>query len=301
MHPVLLRIGSFSLSTYGVAMALGFLVAILLGMRLARRQGISVNALLDLFFWILVSSLVGARLLFVLLNLGQYLRICTAPAEPRTTWQAIYDCTRGLHLWEGGFTYFGGFIAALAVSLWYSRRHGLSFVRVADLCTPLLALGHFFGRLGCFFAGCCYGKATTSALGVPFPPQSLAFQEMVVRGTLALTAGATPALHPTQLYEALTELCIFAALMVVVRRKRYHGQLLVLYLLLYPAARAMIELFRGDPDRRYLVELATPTLNQWLGVPPESPSLVSFSQALAVLAIAVAVLLHRTLRRRSQS
>jgi phosphatidylglycerol:prolipoprotein diacylglycerol transferase len=298
MHPVLLRIGSFTLGTYGVAMAVGFLVAILLGTRLARRQGIPVHALLDLFFWILVSSLVGARLLFVLLNLGPYVQVCAAPEQPRTTWQAVYDCTRSLHLWEGGFTYFGGFIAALAVSLWYCRRQGLSFVRVADLCAPLVALGHFFGRLGCFFAGCCYGKATRSALGVALPPRSLAFQEMVVQGALPLTADATPALHPTQLYEALIELCIFAALMLFSKRKRYHGQLLVLYLALYPAGRAVIELFRGDPDRRYLVELATPTLNGWLGVSPQSPSLVSFSQALAVLAIAGAVLLHRTLRRR---
>jgi len=303
MHPILIRFGETGggLPTYGVAMALGFLTAILLGSRLAERQGISVNRMLDLFFWILAASLLGSRLVYVAVNAGDFVRVCAGPAagvDGRGAGQLIYDCTRALHIWEGGFVYFGGLACSVAVSVWYTRRHGMDFFRVADLAVPLIALGHFFGRLGCFAAGCCYGKPTSSALGAVFPPGSLAHLELVRDHLIPLTAAGTPPLHPTQLYEALAELLIFGALLLWSSRKRYHGQLLVLYMLAYPLARAVIELFRADPSRGYLVQLSTPALNALLGLPPGSASLISTSQAFALVSVAGALLLGRWLRRR---
>jgi phosphatidylglycerol:prolipoprotein diacylglycerol transferase len=299
MHPTLVRLGSFGLPTYGVAMALGFLAAILLGVRSARRQGISVERLLDLSFWILGASLIGSRLAYAVTRAPEFVQICAGTGAERSLGRVLFDCTRSLHIWEGGYVFYGGYVAAILVSIWYTRRHQMGFFRVADLTSPLVALGHFFGRLGCFAAGCCYGKPAPPALGVAFPPGSLVHAELSAAGLLAAGAAATMPLYPTQLYEALAELAIFVLLVVRGQRRTYYGQVFVTYLWLYPSARAAIELFRGDPDRGYLWRLSTPTLNRWLGIPPDSASLLSVPQAIGLLAVGSAVALSRVLRRRS--
>jgi phosphatidylglycerol:prolipoprotein diacylglycerol transferase len=267
-------------------------------MRSARRLGISVERVLDLALWLLCAALFGSRLAFVALHLDEYYRLCAAPAAAgeRSAGELLLACTRALQIWEGGYVFFGGLALAAVVGRWYTRRHRLSFWRLADLVTPPLALGHFFGRLGCFAAGCCYGKPTASRLGVAFPAGSLAHFELARAGWLAASAAATPPLHPTQLYEALAELAIFVALTLRGARKAYHGQLLVTYLVLYPAARIALELFRGDPGRGYLLQLSTPTLNRWLGLPPASAALLSLSQTTALVLITGALLLARRLR-----
>jgi phosphatidylglycerol:prolipoprotein diacylglycerol transferase len=295
MHPILLRLGDVDLPSYGASMAVGFIAAILLGVRGARRQGISTERILDLSFWILVAALLGSRLLFIVTNLGNYARLCVAGEEEtaRSMGQWLYDCSRALHLWEGGYVFYGGLIAAVLVSVWFARRHGINFFKLADLVIPLVALGHFFGRLGCFFAGCCYGKPTESMFGVVFPKGSLAHHEMLAQGALALGSVATPPLHPTQLYESLAELCIFGLLLLISRRRTYYGQVLVTYLVLYPATRFFIEIFRGDPDRGYLFSLHTPGLNRLLELPAQSTSLLSTSQALGLAFIVFALVLHR--------
>lgn len=299
MHPILLRLGDVDLPSYGASMAVGFMAAILLGVRGARRQGISTERILDLSFWILAAALLGSRLLFIATNLGNYARLCVTGSgqAARSVAQWLHDCTRALHLWEGGYVYYGGLIAAVLVSVWFARRHGINFFKLADLVIPLVALGHFFGRLGCFFAGCCYGKPTESVLGVVFPMGSLAHHEMLAQGTLALGSNVTPALHPTQLYEALAELCIFALLLLISRYRAYYGQVLVTYLVMYPATRFFIELFRGDPDRGYLLSIDTPGLNRLLGLPAQSTSLLSTSQAMGLICILIALVLHRARKR----
>ena len=298
MFPTLIRIGESGLSSYGVAMAAGFLAAVLCSVRGARRQGISVDRVLDLSFWLLAASLLGSRLLFVAVHIDEYFGACVhGPAGlRRTAGQVVLDCTRALHIWEGGYVFFGGLVLSALTALWYTRRHGLSFRRVGDLLAPPLALGHFFGRLGCFAAGCCYGKPTASLVGVRFAPGSLAHLELSRAAKIQASAAATLALHPTQLYEALAELGIFVVLTLRSARKAYHGQLVVTYLVLYPAARLVIELFRGDPGRGHLLRLSTPWLNAWLGLPPDSPSLLSLSQTTAVGVLIGAVVLWRRWR-----
>jgi len=205
MHPTLFYLGSLGIHSYGVAISVGFLPAILLGVRAARRQGIRVDQLLDLAFWILVSTILGARLLYLITEAPSYARVCLgseAPA-PRGALQILYDCSRPLQLWEGGLVFYGGLCAATFATLWFCRRKGLSFLRVGDLVAPLAAIGHFFGRVGCFEAGCCYGKPTASGLGLAFPPESMIFQEMARGGLLDPRAAATPPVFPTQLYPPL--------------------------------------------------------------------------------------------------
>jgi len=290
MHPTLFHLGQTAIHTYGIAMALGFIVAVLLGVRAARRQGIGADRLLDLAFWIIVSALLGSRLLFVITEAPAYLHLCLqGQGGQRRLGQVLWDCSSALHLWEGGLVFYGGLLGAVLASIWYCRRAKLSFLRVADLLVPLIALGHFFGRLGCLSAGCCYGRVS-SGIGLRFPPVSVAYQEMVRDGLLPGGAPCTPALYPTQLGEAGVELGLFFLLTILTPRKRYHGQLLWLYLLLYPLARFFLELFRADPDRHYVVALNVPWLSSLLGLPPGLPPFLSTSQLVSLGLIAVALL-----------
>ncbi|MSP60070.1 MAG: prolipoprotein diacylglyceryl transferase [Myxococcales bacterium] len=299
MHPVLLqlRIGEndLALRAYGVLIAVGFVSGLLLCTREARRTGHDPDRIRDLFFYLLVAALAGARLLYVVTNVAEFRRVCAEGDASRTPWRLILDCSRPLHVWEGGLVFYGGLAGALLAGLFYTRRHGMSFFASADLVTPSLAIGHAIGRIGCFLAGCCFGRPTGSPLAVHFPPEALAFQEMVARGLLPASAGCTPGLHPTQLYEAAGELAIFVLLVVVQRRKRPAGHLFVLWMGLYALLRAAIEIFRGDQARRYVIELATPALDGILGLDPGSASFLSTSQAGSLLAFAIALLAWRRL------
>lgn len=279
MRPNLYSLHAFGqaieLHSYGVAIAVGFIVAIVLGVRQARRVGEDWEAVQDLCFWLLVTSLVGARLVFVLTNLGSFARACAEAAETHATWRTIKGCTRALHVWEGGLVFYGGLLAAIGFAVWFARRRALSFPRVADVLAPAVALGHFFGRLGCFAAGCCWGAPAGPALGVAFPPESVVFRELVAEGQLAASAPATGPLHPVQLYEAAGNLVLFFGLSWLATRKRFHGQVFVVYLFGYALLRFTVEGYRGDAVRRFLfpglstsraIALATFALAVWLAV-----------------------------------
>jgi phosphatidylglycerol:prolipoprotein diacylglycerol transferase len=299
MHPTLFHLGGVGIHSYGIAIAIGFITAILLGVRAGRRQGIGADRVLDLAFWILVSTILGARVLYIVTEAQSYYRACVGAdaAAPRGAGQIFRDCTLALQLWEGGLVYYGGLCAATLATLWFCRRRGLDFLRVADLVAPLAAIGHFFGRVGCFCAGCCYGKRTSSALGLEFPPPSMIYKELAQAGLLDPGARATPPVVPTQLLEAAGELALFLALTLLAPRKRYHGQLTLCYLAAYAALRFVLELYRADPDRRFVVELATPALARALGLAPDQPLLLSTSQLISLLVGAAVAYLYLRLRR----
>jgi phosphatidylglycerol:prolipoprotein diacylglycerol transferase len=250
LRPILFDIplGStpFGLHTYGVSIAVAFLVAISVGTRTAARSGEDPDRVRDLCFWLLVSSLVGARLLFILTNVPDYVRIC----------RELGDCTRALRVWEGGLVFFGGFFGALVTGVLYMRHFGMRVWRVADILAPSVPLGQFFGRLGCWAAGCCWGRpAGGLALhwAARFPRVSLVWQDYVARHALSPDALTTPPLHPVQLYEAFADLCLFFALSILGRRKRFDGEVLCAYLAGYAILRFVLELFRGDDARKFLV------------------------------------------------
>ena len=296
MYPQLFRLFGGGLHTYGVLIAVGFLLAVVVTARQARREGTDPDRLLDLGFWLLVSGFVGARILFILTDLGYYVGSCRGTGVIRTTGQVVWDCTKALHVWEGGVVWYGGFLAALGVGVWLLRRRRMKILRTADLIMPVVPLGHCFGRLGCFAAGCCYGKPTTSAIGVAFGSKSLALSDL--GDVLPPGATATMPLHPTQLYEAGGELLIFLWLLWLGRRKRFDGQVLLAYLFIYPLLRTVVEVFRGDAARRYVVTVASRGLNGLLGLPPDAPSFLSVSQLISLLVAAGALALWLALRRR---
>jgi phosphatidylglycerol:prolipoprotein diacylglycerol transferase len=255
---------SLPLHSYGLMIALGFVAAIWLAQREARRQGQDADRVGDLAFWVLVSALVGSRLYFIAVNWHDYFG--------DGAWVTFRGARlpRVLAVWEGGLVFYGGFMGAALTAWWYMRRHGMRFLPYADTLIPSVAIGHFFGRLGCFAAGCCWGAVSHSHLPwlAKFPPASLAYQTFAGRADsselIAADRLTTMPVHPTQLYESFGELALFALLVIVVRpRKRFHGQVFATWLMAYAVLRTVVELFRGDVERGVVAGLG---VGQWTSI-----------------------------------
>ena len=237
MYPILFQFGSFHIYAYGFFIVLGFTAAVILAFLKIRQSNIrlSFENSVDLFFYTVCSSILGARILFVLIHFDVYRD----------------DPLKIFKIWEGGLVFYGGLVLAILVGFGYMKWHRLPIWNVADLISPLIALGLSFGRVGCFMAGCCYGKETNLPWGIIFKnPDSLA--------RLNVT------LHPTQLYEASMGLILFFFLSWMERRKRFEGQIFWLFLFLYSVIRFFIEFLRGDP-RGFLFKNLLST-SQGLGI-----------------------------------
>ncbi len=221
--------------TYGILVAGGFLVAMTLAARGAERAGLSRDKVMDLSFGILIAAMVGSRILFIIVNWDEY----------------SHDLAGVFQFWNGGLVFYGGFLGALVFSAWYMRRHEMSFFPYADVMAPTVAIGQALGRLGCFSAGCCWGGVCDAhyAFAARFPPESLAYQSQAQNHLIAAGAPTTLPIHPTQLYEALGCALLFLFLTYWRARKRFHGELLALYLMLYAPLRATVETLRGDEER----------------------------------------------------
>ena len=225
MYPRLLELGPVTIYTYGVLLAAAYLVGLKLAMVRAKTRGLDQTRVLDLGIYIIISALVGAKLLLLFTDLGTY------TANPREL----------LSLARSGGVFYGGLILAVTVALLYIRRIGLPLWTTCDVFAPGIALGHVVGRLGCLFAGCCYGKPTTMPWGITFTDP------------FAAANVGTPLnvpLHPTQLYEAGAEgLILLLLLATETRGRRFPGRTFWLYMLLYAISRYVIEMYRGDPGR----------------------------------------------------
>jgi len=225
MYPVLIKIGPMTIHTYGFLIAIGFLTALWLALRQARKQDISTDRLTDLAFYCLLSAIIGSRLFFILTNWGYYR---SHPVDM-------------VKIWEGGLVFYGGLICAIPTALWYIRRSGLPLWQTFDVVAPSIAIGHAIGRLGCFCAGCCYGKPAT---GLPW---SVIFSDP---NTLAIRG--VP-LHPSQIYEAGGEFLNFLLLVFFRKRQSFDGQIFWLYVMNYSVIRSIVEIFRGDEVRGFIM------------------------------------------------
>jgi phosphatidylglycerol:prolipoprotein diacylglycerol transferase len=226
MHPIFLRLGPLTLHTYGVLLV----VAVLAGLWIARRRaiatGLDPDNVWNLGVYMVLAGLVSAKLWYI-----------------ATDWEFYLDNPRqllSLDMLRAGGVFFGGFIGAVVVAIFYARHTKLHFLPVADAYVPGLALGHAVGRLGCFSAGCCWGRES----GLPW---SVTFTDPMAQQIVGTPLGV--ALHPTQLYEAASEFLIFLALLWIVRGQRFTGQAFASFAILYGVARFSIEFFRGDPGR----------------------------------------------------
>jgi phosphatidylglycerol---prolipoprotein diacylglyceryl transferase len=237
MHPEAFQVGGLTVYWYGVLVAAGFLAGLWTASRRAPRSGISGNQILDLGPWLIVGAVVGGRLLFVV----SYWREDFA-GHP---WWEVFMIRRG------GLVFYGGFAGAALAHVLYCRIKRLPFWKLADILAPSIALGYFFGRLGCLMTGCCYGAVCELPWAIQFPIGHASHPHPV---------------HPTQLYEAAAGLIMYAGLAWLYRRKHFEGQIFALYLMANGGLRFGIEFFRGDYPVRYLGGWATPAHGIALGL-----------------------------------
>jgi phosphatidylglycerol---prolipoprotein diacylglyceryl transferase len=226
---------------YPVGLLLAFSFGLALIRREARRKGFDVARITDLGVHVILLAIVGARLLSVVADgdARRYLQRCTT-ANPA-------DCLAVFRFWEGGLVFYGGLLLALGYGYAFVRRHRLGVWRVMDLFALALPLGLTFGRLGCHFHGCCFGKPTYLAWGVRFPGGSDASWAQAAAGLLPAAGSPSLPVHPTQLLSAALNLTIFGVLYGVVRRRQsFDGELLCGFGLLYGVARFGVELLRDD-------------------------------------------------------
>lgn len=230
MHPLLLEISLGSLSipihTYGLMIAIGFLCGVFTVRKLAMRSGINPDLVSDLAFWLLMIGFVGARLLYIITRLDFFV------ANPGEI----------LRVWEGGLVFFGGLITSTIYAIYFFRKHKLAVWKMTDILSPGLVVAHAFGRVGCLAAGCCYGKPTGVPWGIKLNSELV---DVSLRGI---------PLHPTQIYESSALFILYAGLLYVFRNKRFDGQVGLTYFMLYPVIRSVIEIFRGDTVRGFVIE-----------------------------------------------
>src|SRR5512138_2913478 len=223
MFPRLFELGPVTVYTYGVLLAAAYLLGLKLAMVRAARRGLDANRVLDLGIYIIISALVGAKLLLLVTDWSSF------RADPKEL----------LTLARSGGVFYGGLILAVAVALFYIVRAGLPLWTTCDVFAPGIALGHVIGRFGCLFAGCCFGRPAEVPWAITF------------RSEYALQNVGTPLgvpLHPTQLYEAGAELLILWLLIATERRGRpFPGRTFWAYMFLYGISRFIIEFYRGDP------------------------------------------------------
>jgi len=224
MHPILFEIGPLTVRTYGLLLAVSFIAGILLALRRSRARGLNQNQMINMSLLIMLAGIVGARIMYVIPHWNEF---SANPLDIISPFQSSGSI--GLT----GLTTYGGFIAAVLVSILYLRVNRLSIWKACDAFAPSIALGIGVSRVGCFMNGCCFGLPTESALGVVFPAFSAA-------GSFYPDV----ALHPAQLYNAVLGFGLFGLLMWLDRKPRYDGFLFAVLLIAEPITRFFVDLFR---------------------------------------------------------
>ncbi len=226
MHPQLFHFGRFFLPTYGFLVSLGVLLGLWISVRNSEKQGIDGEKAWNFGILVVLCGILGAKILYIINDWSLY---AAHPAD-------IFS----VNTLQAGGVFSGGLVAALLAAAWYIRRNHMPALATCDAFAPGLAIGHAIGRLGCFSAGCCWGKPTTAWWGVTFTNP--------IANELVGTPLGHP-LEPTQLFEAAVEFANFLLLTWLLTRKRFDGQVFAAYLVLYGVARYLLEFLRDDPGR----------------------------------------------------
>jgi len=249
VHPTIVKFGSFAIHSYGLLLAIAFLVAIQLFLVRGKARGLPEDRLSTLSLWLLVLAIAGGRILFVLTHWDEY------KVDPLAI----------IRLWEGGLILYGGYALAIAGGIVYVRRAGLPVWRVGDAAAPSMAIGVGIGRLGCFLNGCCYGLPTTLPWGIQFPPESY-----------SSTVFPNQHLHPSQLYMSGAGFLLFFALLALDRKRRFDGWLFWTYIALDAGLRFLIDFTRYYDETSFLGRIGglSFNMNQLLSVGLIAVSLV---------------------------
>ncbi len=237
---------NFTLNSYGLLLAIAFITGLFVMSRLAKRDGLPQERVYDLGLWVLASSLIGSKLLMIVTEWEVYYR------DPGQIFSLDFVRSAGV--------FYGGFIGAIVASVIAMRIYKLPWWRTADAFAPGIAIGQAIGRLGCYSAGCCWGVPTTSAIGVQFKERGFVItgvptivnelKDPIEKEIWANKLGGLYQplhLHPVQLYETGATFVIFLLLLWLTGRRRFHGQVMLVYAMLYAVARFTIEHWRDDP------------------------------------------------------
>ncbi|PCI06679.1 MAG: prolipoprotein diacylglyceryl transferase [Flavobacteriaceae bacterium] len=241
MHPELFHIGNITIYTYAFLIALGTLVASIYTKWSAKRELGIFNLSNNFFYLIFIAGFVGGKLFYYLEKPLYFLR----------------NPTLMLDNFSGGFVFYGSFITIILMLLWYLKKHKIPVLPMLDILAITTTIVHVIGRMGCFFAGCCYGKPTDSFMGMDFPR---------TKGVLV---------HPSQLYEIVGLLSIMIILFIVKKKKQFQGQIFLIYIALYAIVRGFLEFFRGD-NRGFIID-----------------GVLSHSQFIAVLILITSLLFYK--------
>lgn len=225
MYPELIKLGPLTIHSYGLFIALGFTFSILIAMWRGKKNGINSSTILDIAIYIIISAIIGARIFYVIVSYKNFMN----------------DPTKIFYIHQGGLVFYGGLIGVLITTIYYIKINKLDYFTMADILIPALPVGHFFGRIGCFFNGCCYGAHTDCFTGVVFPNLK---NDLMPR-------------HPTQLYEAIACLFFFFVLLIIEKKNaKWKGALFASYIYLYSFWRLMIEFVRDDNRGEFLFGLS---------------------------------------------
>jgi phosphatidylglycerol:prolipoprotein diacylglycerol transferase len=219
VHPIALQLGSLTIHSYGVMLALGFFAGLWTATRRARLANVSPDTVADTTLWLMVGSIIGARFVYV-----------------TTYWKqefADQPVSEIFMIQHGGLVFYGGLLGAIVACLIYFRWKKLPTWKMADIFAPSIALGSVFGRIGCLLNGCCYGRSCELPWAIRFPADNPAHPP-------------TTPVHPTEIYDALLNLILYMFLAWLFRRKKFDGQIFAIYLMVYAVFRSIVEFFRGD-------------------------------------------------------
>ncbi len=283
MRPILFRLWKLEIHSYGFMLSIAFITGILLAMRRARRENLDPDVFLDLGLVVLISAIVGARLVFILVNLSSF----------------IHQPLEMFKIWKGGMVFYGGFLGALSGGIIYVKYWTKMPVwHAADVTAPSIALGLTFTRIGCFLNGCCYGGPTHMPWGVLFPFSRDARYSSLVHGFLRCSNAGHPEVgvfrHPTQIYESMAGLVMFLILTWWMRRiRRRDGVVFFSFAAAYAVWRSMVEIIRTDargqllfiygPKIRKHVVWVEQTMDAYLRRHPHSAHLwLSTSQLISI-------------------
>ena len=217
VHPIAFRLGPLTVHWFGIALAVAFIVALWTAARRAPLTGIAGDKISDAGLWLIVGAVLGARLLYV-----------------ATYWRESFagqPISEIFMIQRGGLVFYGGLAGAALAGILFAKRQQLALWKIADIFAPSIALGYVFGRIGCLMNGCCFGRECSLPWAIRFPENHV-------------TGGAP--VHPTQIYDSLLSLGLYAALAWLYRRKRFDGQVFAVYLMSYAVTRSVVEAFRGD-------------------------------------------------------
>lgn len=215
MRKVLFQIGSFSVYSYGFMIAIGIILAGVMFMKRADKEKYNDDSLFNALFLTVLFGMLGGKILYILVNI-----------------KSVIDDPSILLNYGEGFVVYGGILAGVIALAFYSKKKKWNVLETFDLAAPSVALGQAFGRIGCFLAGCCYGKETNLWIGVKFPTNSLAPSGVY--------------LHPTQLYSSAFDFALVIVLILFARNNKKKGRVFSMYLILYSIGRFLVEFLRND-------------------------------------------------------